>query len=233
MENKKIKKTRGYQNAQKEKRSIEELATLISNRVATRYNTITQKNECRWYDIPGENLPVDLSGMGEFSNMWHDMTDREENTLWAMVSREQNWKSRVGINKADIMDLKRFSKTVSYMQQKGIVTVSDLEIHLEKIESEYNTYRSGARSLRKESGEIGTTIRNMERYKELQSFHDKYSRTFFKKAKEKYYREHKAELDEWSKLNRFAKKKFPDPSQYNRQELETRQAELGHRITRT
>lgn len=93
MENKKIKKTRGYQNAQKEKRSIEELATLISNRVATRYNTITQKNECRWYDIPGENLPVDLSGMGEFSNMWHDMTDREENTLWAMVSREQNWKS--------------------------------------------------------------------------------------------------------------------------------------------
>ena len=93
MENKKIKKTRGYQNAQKEKRSIEELASLISNRVATRYNTITQKNECRWYDIPGENLPVDLSGMGEFSNMWHDMTDREENTLWAMVSREQNWKS--------------------------------------------------------------------------------------------------------------------------------------------
>ena len=147
--------------------------------------------------------------------------------------REQNWKSRVGINKADIMDLKRFSKTVSYMQQKGIVTVSDLEIHLEKIESEYNTYRSGARSLRKESGEIGTTIRNMERYKELQSFHDKYSRTFFKKAKEKFYREHKAELDEWSKLNLFAKKKFPDPSQYNRQELETRQAELGHRITRT
>ena len=93
MENKRNKKTRGYQNAQKEKRSIEELATLISNRVATRYNTITQKNECRWYDIPGENLPVDLSGMGEFSNMWHDMTDREENTLWAMVSREQNWKS--------------------------------------------------------------------------------------------------------------------------------------------
>ncbi len=73
MENKRNKKTRGYQNAQKEKRSIEELATLISNRVATRYNTITQKNECRWYDIPGENLPVDLSGMGEFSNMWHDM----------------------------------------------------------------------------------------------------------------------------------------------------------------
>ena len=98
MENKKIKKTRGYQNAQKEKRSIEELATLISNRVATRYNTITQKNECRWYDIPGEDLPVDLSGVGEFSNMWHDMTDREENTLWAMVSREQNWKSHeVGI----------------------------------------------------------------------------------------------------------------------------------------
>ena len=93
MENKRNKKTRGYQNAQKEKRSIEELATLISNRVATRYNTITQKNECRWYDIPGEDLPVDLSGVGEFSNMWHDMTDREENTLWAMVSREQNWKS--------------------------------------------------------------------------------------------------------------------------------------------
>ncbi len=93
MENKKIKKTRGFQNAQKEKRSIEELATLISNRVATRYNTITQKNECRWYDIPGEDLPVDLSGVGEFSNMWHDMTDREENALWAMVSREQNWKS--------------------------------------------------------------------------------------------------------------------------------------------
>ena len=145
--------------------------------------------------------------------------------------REQNWKSRAGINKAGIMDLKRFSKTVSYMQQKGIVTVSDLENHLEKIASEYNTYSSGARSLRKESGEIGTTVRNMERYKELQPLHDKYSRIFFKKAKEKYYREHKAELDEWARLNRFARKKYPDPSQYNRQELETRQTELNHRIS--
>ena len=145
--------------------------------------------------------------------------------------REQNWKSRAGIDRADLMDLKRFSRIVGYMQQEGILTVRDLESYLERITGEYDIYNSRARSFRKESREIETTVRNMERYKELQPLHDKYSRIFFKKAKEKYYREHKAELDEWARLNRFARKKYPDPSQYNRQELEDRQAELNYRIS--
>ena len=140
--------------------------------------------------------------------------------------REQNWKSRAGIDRADLMDLKQFSRIVGYMQQEGILTVRDLESYLERITGEYDIYNSRARSFRKESREIETTVRNMERYKDLQPLHDKYSRIFFKKAKEKYYREHKAELDEWARLNRFARKKYPDPSQYNRQELEDRQAEL-------
>ena len=145
--------------------------------------------------------------------------------------REQNWKSRAGIDRADLMDLKRFSRIVGYMQQEGILTVRDLESYLERITGEYDIYNSRARSFRKESREIETTVRNMERYKELQPLHDKYSRIFFKKAKEKYYREHKSELDEWARLNRFARKKYPDPSQYNRQELEDRQAELNYRIS--
>ena len=145
--------------------------------------------------------------------------------------RDQNWKSRAGIDSADLMDLKRFSRIIGYMQQRKIFTVRDLESHLEKITAEYNDYRSGARSFRKESGEIEATIRNMERYKELQPLHDKYSKIFFKKSKEKYYREHKVELDEWTKLNRFAKKKYPDSSHYRRKELEERQAELNHRIS--
>ena len=145
--------------------------------------------------------------------------------------REQNWKSRAGIDRADLMDLKRFSRIVGYMQQEGILTVRDLESYLERITGEYDIYNSRARSFRKESKEIETMLRNMERYKELQPLHDKYSRIFFKKAKEKYYREHKAELDEWARLNRFARKKYPDPSQYNRQELEDRQAELNYRIS--
>ena len=39
------------------------------------------------------------------------------------------------------------------------------------------------------------------------------------------------ELDEWTKLNRFAKKKYPDSSHYRRKELEERQAEVNHRIS--
>ena len=145
--------------------------------------------------------------------------------------REQNWESRSGIARANLMDLKRFSRIIGYMQKKEIFTIRDLESHLEKINAEYNGYISGARSFRKESGEIEATIRNMERYKELQPLHDKHSKIFFKKSKEKYYREHKAELDEWARLNRFARKKYTDLSHYSRQELEERQAELNHRIS--
>ena len=129
--------------------------------------------------------------------------------------------------------LERFIHRLQEYKQTGLLSsaLACVNSDIDGANDEYDIYNSRARSFRKESKEIETTVRNMERYKELQPLHDKYSRIFFKKAKEKYYREHKAELDEWARLNRFARKKYPDPSQYNRQELETRQTELNHRIS--
>ena len=151
--------------------------------------------------------------------------------------REDNWNSRHGKDKAGIMDMKRFSRIVMYMEQKKVFTVNDLEEHLEENTQAYESIRARLRSAGKESRECGSTVRNVDRLNELQPLHDKYSRIFFKAMKDRFYREHKSELDEWKRLNAFAKKKFPDISQYDRQAfidrqagLETELESLGERI---
>lgn len=66
-------------------KSLDELKTLISERVQTRFNSITGKNECRWLERMEDDQPVEVPGSKEFAREWHDMTDREENTLWRLV----------------------------------------------------------------------------------------------------------------------------------------------------
>ena len=66
-------------------KSLDELKTLISERVQTRFNSITGKYECRWLERMEYDQPVEVPGSKEFAREWHDMTDREENTLWRLV----------------------------------------------------------------------------------------------------------------------------------------------------
>jgi len=91
-EEKHVKNSEKQSKNKKQELSVADLEELIRNRVSTRYNVITGKNECRWFEIPGEELPVDVSGTGEFSSEWHDMTDREENSLWTIVNRDGKWR---------------------------------------------------------------------------------------------------------------------------------------------
>ena len=68
-----------------ELKSLDELKTLISERVQTRFNSITGKYECRWLERMEDDQPAEVPGATEFTREWHDMTDREENTLWRLV----------------------------------------------------------------------------------------------------------------------------------------------------
>lgn len=145
--------------------------------------------------------------------------------------RELNWKSQAGIERGGMKDLQRYASIISYMKEKKIFTLNDLEGYMDGTVQQYETIRADIRSLRKQSKEIQATIKNMDRYHELQPLHDKHSSIFFKMAKDRFYSQHKAKLDEWSRLNRFTKKKFPDLSQYDRQEFADRQTEIDYRLS--
>lgn len=66
-------------------KSLDELKTMMSERVQTRFNCITGKYECRWLERMEDDQPVEVPGSKEFAREWHDMSDREENTLWRLV----------------------------------------------------------------------------------------------------------------------------------------------------
>jgi hypothetical protein len=53
-----VKNNEKQSRKNKQEQSVADLEELIRSRVSTRYNVITGKNECRWFEIPGEDLPA-------------------------------------------------------------------------------------------------------------------------------------------------------------------------------
>lgn len=76
--------------------SVQDLTEALSNMVSTRMNMITGKIEVRWItdqlDAFAESRGVN-SGNGEFGKLWHDLTDREENTLYLRCA--ERWRCRL------------------------------------------------------------------------------------------------------------------------------------------
>ena len=68
--------------------SAQDIRFFITEHMKTRYNSITMKTECRWLQPSGEDL-VDKSWME-----WHEMSDREVNTLWRKLE-ERGVRARV------------------------------------------------------------------------------------------------------------------------------------------
>lgn len=146
-------------------------------------------------------------------------TRREERGDWTSYAR----------SKGALMDLKKVSRAVVYMQEHKIRTVEDLHKRLSEKQTEADGLRNQIHGKEKRMRDIQALLKACESVSSLATLYKEYKAIGWKRRQEKYYQEHKAELDEFNKSFRLILKFYPDkkvPANALREELKTLAADV-------
>ena len=100
-----------------------------------------------------------------------------------------------GSRKAHLTNLKEFAEAVNYLTVNQITTVEQLNQKLEDLQTITNGIRSEIRSRRGEIVGYRELMDYDQKMKTIQPVIDKYNKIFFKSSKQKYYSEHKKQID--------------------------------------
>ena len=141
------------------------------------------------------------------------------------AERKQTWSNAFGARKAGINDLKHFASIVVYMREKELYTVDDLAAHLAEVREAAEPLRDHMKQIDHRLNTIDTIRQTVTRKKELDPIHEQYMKINWKSKKQKFAEEHKAELDEWKKCDRYLRRNLPDGS-YHPHELDVELAVL-------
>lgn len=131
-----------------------------------------------------------------------------------------------GIKKAKKKNLQRLIDEVSYLKNREIYTLSDFEQHILSAEEQIDSSNTAMKSKQGRMKELRSLIDMAAEYKTLKPIVDemKKDKYHFKKAKEKYQSEHKAELTRFYMVRRKLKdagyEKAPFPITTWEKELE-------------
>ena len=101
----------------------------------------------------------------------------------------KDW-TRAGQNRGTSQDLKAVSEALSYLRQKGLSTVEDLEAFLESSGKSAADYRSQMKPKEARSKVIDGLLSARTDCKECKPVYEKYQKIFFKKTKETFKQEH-------------------------------------------
>ena len=126
---------------------------------------------------------------------------------WLIRSDERStWRNTHARFQGGVEDWHRIQTAISYLQENELYTVDDLAQKLDGIEAKYA-------DLREKMKKAETRIKNIARIKEarqaveqLHEIHAAYARTFFRKAKEQYWQDHKEELHRYDKASGYLMK---------------------------
>ena len=124
--------------------------------------------------------------------------------------RDENWERTAGKQRAGIRDLQRFARIINYMSANKIRTVDDLIIRMKEIKEDADPIRSEIRKIEDRMKVIDTLHDRVVRHRELAPIHDQYLKVHWNGRQKKFAEEHKAELDEWKKCDRYLRKFLPD-----------------------
>jgi len=141
------------------------------------------------------------------------------------AERYAAWENPAGMKKADVMDLQRFARITDYMRTEKILTVEELESRMGQIQEMAVPLRDRMKQIDKRMKEIDTIKSAYERFKELQPVHDQYLKIHWKARQKKYAEQHKAEIEEWKKCDRYLRVKLPY-RKYRPKAMAREQAEL-------
>ena len=126
------------------------------------------------------------------------------------AERRENWDSKYGAKRADIKDFQRFADITAYLRGQEILTVADLDSHMTEIQARALPLKKRISVIEKRISTIEKFQKTAARYRELNPIHDQYMKIHWKSRQQKFAEEHKDELDEWNKANRYLRKNLPD-----------------------
>ena len=135
----------------------------------------------------------------------------------------KDW-TRAGQNRGTSQDLKAVSEALSYLRQKGLSTVEDLEAFLESSGKSAADYRNQMKPKEARSKVIDGILASRTDCKECKPVYEKYQKIFFKKTKEKFKQEH-PEVARYEKAAAYLAK-HPDDKDSTKKELLQEQAKL-------
>ena len=103
-----------------------------------------------------------------------------------------------------------FKKAVSYLRENGISTYLDLEQRFNKTEERYEPLRKQLSGIEEEQKKANALLKAGRVRADLNPVHKKYSTTFWKAAKEKYYMLHSNDIQKWEAADEYIKKNHPE-----------------------
>ena len=139
----------------------------------------------------------------------------------------KDW-TRAGQNRGTSQDLKAVSEALSYLRQKGLSTVEDLEAFLESSGKSAADYRNQMKPKEARSKVIDGILASRTECKECKPVYEKYQKMFFKKTKEKFKQEH-PEVARYAKAAAYLAK-HPDDKYSTQKELQEEQETLHSEI---
>ena len=139
----------------------------------------------------------------------------------------KDW-TRAGQNRGTSQDLKAVSEALSYLRQKGLSTVEDLEAFLEASGKSAADYRNQMKPKEARSKVIDGILASRTDCKECKPVYEKYQKIFFKKTKEKFKQEH-SEVARYEKAATHLAK-HPDDKDSTQKELQEEQETLLEEI---
>ncbi|MGN0354860.1 MAG: MobQ family relaxase, partial [Muricoprocola sp.] len=107
-----------------------------------------------------------------------------------------------GSQKAHLTNLKEFAEAVNYLTVNQITTVEQLNQKLEDLQTITDGIRSEIRSRRGEIVGYRELMDYDQKMKKIQPVMDKYNKIFFKSSRQKYYSEHKKQIDQYRMCER-------------------------------
>ena len=138
-------------------------------------------------------------------------------------AERSSW-TRAGQSRGTSKDLKAVSEALSYLRQKGLSTVEDLEAFLESSGKSAADYRNQMKPKEARSKVIDGILASRTDCKECKPVYEKYQKIFFKKTKEKFKQEH-PEVARYEKAAAYLAK-HPDDKDSTQNELQEEQEKL-------
>ena len=138
-------------------------------------------------------------------------------------AERSSW-TRAGQSRGTSKDLKAVSEALSYLRQKGLSTVEDLEAFLESSGKSAADYRNQMKPKEVRSKVIDGILASRTDCKECKPFYEKYQKIFFKKTKEKFKQEH-PDVARYEKAAAYLAK-HPDDKDSTQKELQEEQEKL-------
>ena len=97
-------------------------------------------------------------------------------------------------NKAKVSNLKRLSSAITYLEEKGLHTIADLEARLDSLHTALDKTKTALDANKKRSRELRELLRYTKQYEHFKPLHDQLNAIKWKSKREQFKAEHESEL---------------------------------------